>query len=1004
MKFLLNILLVMISVQLYGQGKSFNAENYTTQNGLPQNSVKDIEEDRWGFIWMTTEMGLVRFDGKNFTIFGLHNTHGLSTDRMQLIATDKRGTLYAHESNPAVMQIALENKRYAPIPKVIEKEVINLPAIGYAVSESVFNPKTTPQIRKKLNVTRIDLRQPGFYGVDSGQAYFEYETDLFYVDGDRFSVIEEKGSEWRKLTLVEDLFIKIFKNNRIKVWQNGRVDTRFTQINGSLSQDPYFLKGDFKVFWSKGENYIYCNDQLHRLYRSGKRLSSEIVLTGLNIPGIISLYYSKEKNTFFIGSEIKGLFVIKPASFQYPAVPEKTVSEVFYSQAIIDSSKIFANNILFSQTNLQQATPYLVDRESVSFHTNRKELLFYERRKTFYSFDFRTRKEKRVMDLDGRLVAVIAEPADSSLFLFSDQSVFIIRNGLLLHRAKTGHAVQHAIRIKGDQFLLCTQKGVKWYNVRTNRTTDSILDSLSIRTAFQDDHKRWWISSYGKGFYLYDHKRVYAMPLDSKGALRTVHSYIDAESGYFWLPTNDGLYRVARKELLDYAYGRRRDVYYFLFSQKDGLRTNEFNGGCDPSYLKLPDGMLSLPSLEGLVWFYPDKINPVFPNKQLYIDHILVNEERQQPGERIDLDPDFSQFDMLITSPFFGNKENILIEYRISELKDEWSPVQENGVITLNNVRSGNYQIQVRKRNGALQKGYDYLNFEVTVKPFFYNTWWFYALAAVSLAVAVYSFVRYRFRILKKRSDELEKLVAARTMQLNDKIGELSRSQNSLEESNEVKDKMITLVLHDLRSPIRFLNTISNYLSRNYQSLTNEDLKRSTDELKGSTTALNHFTEHFFAWINSHRENFTVVNERVSINALFTEVRDLYEEIIRNEGNDILVESTEIDCYTDKHILDTILRNLVDNANKNSNRGIISLSAKALNDRIEIYVSDTGEGLSDEQIVQINKGILTDKGIGLTIIIDLLDKISGRLNVSRGSEKGCVFRVTIPVLPIPDEV
>ncbi len=1002
-KLLVTVLIIVISRQLYGQGKSFNAENYTTQNGLPQNSVKDIEEDRWGFIWMTTEMGLVRFDGKDFKVFGLHNTPGLSTDRMQLIATDKNGTLYAHESNPAVMQIALENKRYAPVPKVIEKQAINLPAIGYAVSESVFNPKTTSQIRKKLNVTRIDLRLPGFYGADSRQAYFEYETDLFYVNGDRFSIIEEKGDEWLKLTLVEDLFIKILKNNRIKVWQNGRVDTRFFQIHGSLSQDPYFLKGDFKIFWSKGENFIYSNNQLHRLYRSGNSLFSEIVLTGLDIPGIISLCYSKAKNTFFIGSEIKGLFVIKPASFQYPAVPDKTISEVFYSQAIIDSGKIFANNILLSQTNLPKVTPYLVDRESVSFHTNRKELIFYERRKTFYSFDFKNRKEKKVMDLDGRLVAIVEEPTDSSLFLFTDQSVFIIRNGRLLYQAKTGHAIQHAIRIKDDQFLLCTQKGVKWYHVRTNTTTGSILDSLSIRTAFQDEHKRWWISSYGKGFYLYDYQKVYAMPLDPKGALRTVHSYIGAEPGYFWLPTNDGLFRVARQELLDYAYGRRKEVYYFLFSQKDGLRTTEFNGGCDPSYLKLPDGMLSLPSLEGLVWFYPEKIKPVFPDKQLFIDHILVNEEPQQPGEGIDLEPDFSQFDMLVTSPFFGNKENILIEYRISELKDEWSPVQENGVITLNNVRSGNYQIQVRKRNGASQHGYDYLNFGVTVKPFFYNTWWFYALAAALLAVAVYFFMRYRFRVLKKRSEELEKLVAARTLQLNDKIGELSQSQNSLEESNKVKDRMITLVLHDLRSPIRFLNTISNYLSRNYQSLTKEDLKRSTDELKGSTTALNHFTEHFFAWINSHRENFTVVNECVSINSLFTDVRDLYEEIIRNEGNVILIEPTEIGCYTDKHILDAIIRNLVDNANKNSNRGIISLSAKAFNDRIEIYVSDTGEGLSDEQIAQINKGILADKGIGLTIIIDLLDKIGGRLSASRGSEKGCVFRVTIPVLPISDE-
>jgi signal transduction histidine kinase len=1022
MKSLLIFLPLMISVELYGQGKSFNSENYTTQNGLPQNSVKDIEEDRWGFIWLTSENGLVRFDGKSFKafgthnlpgmstsrktsmIFGGHNSSGLYTDRMQLMATDRHGELYIHEAGPATMRIVRQWPDQAPVPKILGEWMVNIPRFGYApVSDSVFKPKLFKGLWNKFEEGRLDLWRPGFIGIKPNEAYLETKNELVYVKDQQLHLLEKSDTTRYELTLVDDYLIKIFVNNHIRVWKEGKLDAGFTAFEGSLKKDSYFLKGNAKVFWSRNGTFLYANKTLHRLYLRSHVLWSEVVLEGLEIPEMTTLYYSKEKNIFFIGSETKGLFVVKPASFQYPSPPPGTASEIYYAQAATDKNKVLSRNILFSQDGSSVPAPYMTDRESMTYYLTAQGILYYERGMQLYCYDFRNKKEKLLANLGSRLVTIIENPKDKSLFIFTALSTGILHNDSLQFWNKTYQVTNQAVGLGGDQFLLCTKDGLKWYDFSRNTVVKSILDSLNIRTALRDGAEKLWISSYGKGFYLFDNKRIYPMPLDRKLALATVHAFIDAEPGHFWLPTNNGLFRVARQELLDYAHRKKTDVYYFLFNQNDGLKTNEFNGGCDPSYLKLPDGMLSLPSLEGLVWFYPDRVRRVVPDKPLYVDYISINGKQTGLSKEIILDADFSQFDMLVTSPFFGNKENILIEYRISELKNEWSPVQENGVITLNNIRSGSYQIQIRKRNGALQNGYDYLNFDVTVKPFFYNTWWFYALAAILLAAAVYSFVRYRFRILKKRSEELEKLVASRTMQLNDKIGELSLSQNSLEESNILKDRMITLVLHDLRSPIRFLNTISNYLSRNYQSLTREDLKRSTDELKGSTTALNSFTEQFFTWISSHRENFKVVNEWVSVYTLFIEVKDLYKEIIRNEGNAIIIDPAEIDCYTDKYILDTIIRNLVDNANKNISRGVITLSGKAFDDRTELYVSDTGEGLSDEQIAQINKGALADKGIGLTIIIDLLGKIGGGLQVSRAAEKGCVFRVTIPALPIPYE-
>ncbi|WP_353718816.1 ATP-binding protein [Dyadobacter sp. 676] len=998
-KYLLGVGWLMIGVACYGQQKSFTWTNYTTQEGLPQNSVTDIDEDALGFIWFSTEMGLVRFDGKNFKVFGLENTPGLATDRMRLICRDRKGVLYAHEAKPAVLRIAPENHRYAPVPKVLTEEKINIPTGGYAVAESVFNPAAPQEVIEKINRVRIELAAPRFYGVDSTHAYILYnKIDLFYVSNGQAQLLESSNDKWSALALVGDSFMKIFPQNRIKMWRDGRKEVENTRIQGSLSTDPDFLNGDFKVFWSDTENFVYCSKKLHRLYWNGKVLDSRVALEGLDIPGIKSVYYSKGHKTYFIGSETNGLFVIRPSLFTYPALPPNAPSQVFYSQALIDSDKIFAQNIIFSENAPPRTTPYLVHRESVSHHSNRKHIIYYERARAFYSYDFRAGREKKIIDLDGRLVATIEDTKDSTLYLFTNYSALVFQNGLLKYQASPGHFTQHAIRVGGDQFLLCTENGVKKYNLSSNITTGSILDSLNIRTVFLDKHNRLWISSNGSGFYMSDGKGVYAMPMDKRRALRTVHSFIDDGTGHFWLPSNDGLFRVSQRELVDYAYGKRKGVYYYLFNKSDGLKTTEFNGGCDPSYLRLPNGMLSLPSLEGLVWFHPGRTTPVLPDKPLSIDQILINGKRVNMADRIVLEPDFSRFEMSVTSPFFGNEDNILIEYQIPELNQDWFVVQPNRLILINNLRSGNYRINIRKKNGSFHSSYDYLRLGIEVKPYHYNTWWFYLLMTIVAVGMIYVLMLFRFRMLRKKSEELELLISARTQQLSDKVAELNVSENTLKETNHLKDKIITLILHDLRSPIRFLTTISNYLSKECLNLTPDELKTTTSELKSGTMALNNFTDHFFTWISSHRENFSVSCERVSICALYMEVKDLYEELAKNEGNEIMVSCGEVYCYTDRYILGTIIRNLVDNANKNMRDGLITLSATAGQGKITLCISDTGKGLPDEQISQFNKGIVTQKGIGFVIVFDLMKKIGAHLTVSSGQGSGSAFTLSIPLV------
>ena len=72
----------------------YRFDSWTTDNGLPQNSITAISQTKDGYLWLTTFDGLVRFDGVRFTVFERTNTRGLLTDRFTTLFANRAGKLW----------------------------------------------------------------------------------------------------------------------------------------------------------------------------------------------------------------------------------------------------------------------------------------------------------------------------------------------------------------------------------------------------------------------------------------------------------------------------------------------------------------------------------------------------------------------------------------------------------------------------------------------------------------------------------------------------------------------------------------------------------------------------------------------------------------------------------------------------------------------------------------------------------------------------------------------
>jgi len=281
--------------------------------------------------------------------------------------------------------------------------------------------------------------------------------------------------------------------------------------------------------------------------------------------------------------------------------------------------------------------------------------------------------------------------------------------------------------------------------------------------------------------------------------------------------------------------------------------------------------------------------------------------------------------------------------------------------------------------------------------PWFYNTWWFALLVTSGLLLISYTIGKQRLKSVNEKANKLELLVADRTKELSIAIEQIAQSESALLRSTKVKDRVITMVLHDLRSPIRFLQTITDYLATNHKSLEEAQLDKKLVELQGGTKALHGFTEQFFTWAVSQHEDFKITNTLVKIEVLFNELADLYSGIVKDRGNVLTIESTDLTCYTDYQILSLILRNLIDNANKNTANGVIKISATALKNSISIKIDDSGKGLTAEQVknfIDESRG-MGNTGTGSILILNMIQKIDGKLEIITSIDKGSSFIVTL---------
>ncbi len=229
-----------------------------------------------------------------------------------------------------------------------------------------------------------------------------------------------------------------------------------------------------------------------------------------------------------------------------------------------------------------------------------------------------------------------------------------------------------------------------------------------------------------------------------------------------------------------------------------------------------------------------------------------------------------------------------------------------------------------------------------------------------------------------------------------------------LNELNESKDKLFSIIAHDLKSPFSALSSISQFLQTEYDNLEENDKRELIYSIASSSEDIQKLLNDLLNWARSQRGVIQIRKSPLNINDLLVSLSDTYKFFAKNKDISIKVQSRDgMTANADKFIIETIIGNLLNNAVKFSHRhSEVILSAKQENNRTIISVRDHGTGMPKKLIDEINtsekvmitKGTGNEEGTGLGLALckDFSRLHNAELQIESESGKGSLFTLIIP--------
>lgn len=1019
--------LLLTAVAAYGQPRPV-IRHYTNENGLPANGIKGIELDTTtGYLWVGTQAGLVRFDGKSFQHF---DTVGATTvpTRINYIGKNREGIIHSEDDKFSVYRLAGNRPHWVATDSFLVARymfrgagsnpempagamVANLrqaPRSAWLPPWLVFHEKAGDSSSfSLLNFDHIN--------------YYDAAEDALY-DFPEFEYLLQVGAQ------------AYYARSNLDLWTFDKSRRQLVRVVVSgLPRWKQEEKEKPRFIWAPGMEaplLIYQED-IWTLQGSGLSLRAVPFCQACCPPRgyITSAQVWKQQGMIFLGSAVNGLYVVKTPFLKQVRSDTTAEAAVEYAQAeivpgIVNTSMGLAYS---AQGRLLPGQRRLVYPKS-NIYQDRQGAWWYNARDTLFRFDPRDNRLSTLLLKDGASKMVFAETR-GRLYVITDKDIGEIAGRqfrplyqLPFRPGSLNNALQPTAAIEWQPGILAiaTEK-LLFFDTEKGIPPDTLSIpglSVSVRSLLKyGDYL--FIGTYGQGFYVYKNGVVKKMPLDKNRYLAYAHCFMPDEQGYCWISTNHGLFKASLRALTAAYEDNLEEIYYHYFGKDDGISNTEFNGGCQPCALQLSNALFSFPTMNGVAVFDPRQPHTPPPSGRLFIDEVLADSRVFQPGDSAlqTLSYQLQNLRVRVNLPYFGNSENVYFSYKLVPYNGEWETqdVLQNRTLQFGGLRPGRYTLYLRVRNGYGPDEFGTTTFQFRILPPWYQSWWAYTLCVLGFLALIASLVRWRTARINKRKQELQRLVerqthdiAAQSRQLESQLEQLQQQQERLEEDNTIKARLIAIISHDLISPLKFMGYMGKKLRDGFAA--QDSRFRTAEYITNVARDLESLSVNMLNWIRFRHGSVAMQPETFNLRQLVAESVEIPAALAGEKGvrfyNEV-PDNTVIRQY--RQAIGVIVYNLSMNACKHTAAGEIRIDCHYSPHDITLVITDTGMGMPPELVERLNLRDAMMAGytgaqakkyqFGFLIIKDLLRLIGGQLFVESSVGAGTKVAIKITLAP-----
>ena len=995
---------------------NYSVFHFTTENGLPSNGIKGVAFDTNShYLWVGTEAGIIRFNGTRFKIFNNENTPKLVSDRMDFVEQSIDGHIYARDQEWNWFRINKNQPEFirkTPLNYIISnREFICMYLSNSSLVDSIIlqSPRSTYfqsfiDVNDSLYLIRYNETKMAYLNAQTKKIVFMNDelmiNDIFKINQTTYAWIKKQGLCIFNPKTKTFTPIALFDENGKQIALN----SIFQIIGGDRLNIPCFLIYE-NVIWEIKE---------HHNHLVAKKLSNEIPVR----TQIKSVCVDQKNNIIFIGTSSKGLVVLKPKQVLAKKSNE-TKDEVRnsqYAQIVIDSNSILTNNgdLIGEPTNKPRPIPANKVFFINTFNINDSLLLYVSPIKRtvlasyLHAYNYKSGKtyvyEKQAINevfsahlSNGKIYIC----NDHGFGYLSDTNIeYIFKNPMHFKSEYKSFAMEE---VKPGVFWVATCEGLIEYNTNNLKSRNLLhFQGACVRT-IKKIGEYYFVGTYGKGFYMCHNDSIKNMPLDKNKYLAFAHCFMPDPYGFIWISTNRGLFKVAYRDLNDAYQTNSTSVYYHYFGKNDGMDITEMNGGCAPCAVQLNSQTISFPTMDGLLWVNPSQAGTLLPIGDIYIDKIVVDKKTYTLNTFTQkaLPARSNSIDFYIDFLAWCNKENIYIEYKLNHQK-EWKLLNNENYsfIHFENLWGGNYTLQIRKRNGFGLNNFYYkeIKFEITTP--FYLKWWFFTLNALLLFGLIILAIKLRTRQLILQKQKLE-------IQVDQKTKSLQQQNEVLEKSNQINSRLISIISHDIITPLKFMAMGSKKLLDKNHVMPRELQEETITEITNTAQELQLLSTNILNWIKYQNKHRRQQSEPFAPADVIQQVFRILAPIAAEKNIQLLADADpQLQILQYREPFKILLYNLITNAIQFSINSQILVEVHEANKQITLSVSDEGVGmtkaqidniLSDQFIISsVNVDNKKGNGLGYLIIKDLIKLLQGQLAIESEKGKGTVVAITMP--------